>query len=62
MIEKGSEVGAHLLSGAAFEPRALNAFPDWKERGAPLHTACKEDFFMLMTERQLPLAHAPADG
>ena len=36
VIEKGSEVGAHILSGAVLEPRALNElFPDWKERGAP---------------------------
>ena len=38
VIEKGSEVGAHILSGAVLEPRALNElFPDWKERGAPLN-------------------------
>ena len=38
VVEKGSEVGAHILSGAVFEPRALDElFPDWKERGAPLH-------------------------
>ena len=37
VVEKGSEVGAHILSGAVFEPRALNElFPDWKELGAPL--------------------------
>ncbi|MFO6135038.1 NAD(P)/FAD-dependent oxidoreductase, partial [Pseudomonas aeruginosa] len=35
VVEKGSEVGAHILSGAVFEPRALNElFPDWKELGA----------------------------
>lgn len=39
VVEKGSEVGAHILSGAVFEPRALNElFPDWQERGAPLNT------------------------
>ena len=39
VVEKGSEVGAHILSGAVFEPRALNELiPDWKERGAPLNT------------------------
>ena len=39
VIEKGSEVGAHILSGAVFEPRALNELiPDWQERGAPLNT------------------------
>lgn len=36
VLEKGSEVGAHILSGAVFEPRALNELiPDWKEKGAP---------------------------
>ncbi len=44
MVEKGSEVGAHILSGAVFEPRALNElFPDWKELGAPLNTPVKRD-------------------
>lgn len=48
VIEKGSEVGAHILSGAVFEPRALaELFPDWQERGAPLSTAVKrDDIFM----------------
>jgi len=49
VIEKGSEVGAHILSGAVLEPRALNElFPDWKERGAPLNTAVTEDEFHLL--------------
>jgi electron-transferring-flavoprotein dehydrogenase len=44
VVEKGSEVGAHILSGAVFEPRALNElFPDWKEKGAPLNTAVTGD-------------------
>ncbi len=44
VVEKGSEVGAHILSGAVFEPRAMNElFPDWKERGAPLNTPVKGD-------------------
>lgn len=44
VVEKGSEVGAHILSGAVFEPRAMTElFPDWKERGAPLNTPAKED-------------------
>ena len=39
VLEKGSEIGAHILSGAVFEPSALDElFPDWKERGAPLNT------------------------
>ena len=50
VIEKGSEVGAHILSGAVLEPRALNELiPDWKERGAPLHTPVAEDRFMYLT-------------
>lgn len=44
VVEKGSEVGAHILSGAVIEPRALNELiPDWKEKGAPLKTAVTED-------------------
>ena len=40
VVEKGSEVGAHILSGAVFEPRALDELiPDWRERGAPLDDA-----------------------
>ena len=50
VVEKGSEVGAHILSGAVMEPRALNElFPDWKERGAPLVTAATEDQVYLLT-------------
>lgn len=49
LVEKGSEVGAHILSGAVFEPTALNElFPDWKERGAPLNTEVTgDDIYML---------------
>lgn len=50
VVEKGSEVGAHILSGAVFEPRALNElFPDWKERGAPLHTEVTGDEIFFFT-------------
>ena len=39
VLEKGSEIGAHILSGAVLDPRALNELiPDWKEKGAPLNT------------------------
>lgn len=49
IVEKGSEVGAHILSGAVFEPSALGElFPDWKEKGAPLHTPVKRDDIYLM--------------
>jgi electron-transferring-flavoprotein dehydrogenase len=52
VIEKGSEVGAHILSGAVFEPRALNElFPDWQHRGAPLNTPARDDRFLYLTER-----------
>jgi len=52
VIEKGSEVGAHILSGAVLEPRALDElFPDWRERGAPLETPAREDRFLLLTRR-----------
>ncbi len=50
VIEKGSEVGAHILSGAVVEPRALNELiPDWKERGAPLNIPATQDQFLLLT-------------
>lgn len=49
VVEKGSEVGAHILSGAVFEPTALNElFPNWKELGAPLLTEVKGDDIYLM--------------
>src|SRR5579859_6368063 len=51
VIEKGSEIGAHILSGAVMDPKALNElFPDWKEKGAPLNTPVKEDHFLTLTE------------
>ena len=51
VVEKGSEIGAHILSGAVFEPRALNELiPDWRERGAPLTTPASEDRFLLLTQ------------
>ncbi len=52
VIEKGSEVGAHILSGCVFEPRALNELlPDWKEKGAPLNTPATEDEFLFLTKK-----------
>jgi len=64
VVEKGSEVGAHILSGAVMETRALDElFPDWKERGAPLNTAVTEDqVFMLKNDTsavKLPNAFVP---
>ena len=51
VLEKGSEVGAHILSGAVFEPHALaELFPDWREREAPLLTQATDDRFLFLTE------------
>ena len=51
VLEKGSEVGAHILSGAVMDPRAINElFPDWKAMGAPLNTPVVEDRFMFLSE------------
>ncbi len=52
VVEKGGEVGAHILSGAVIETRALDELlPDWRERGAPLTTPAGEDRFVFLTER-----------
>ncbi len=65
VLEKGSEVGTHILSGAVIEPRALNELiPDWQARGAPLNTAVGDEKFMFLTEKSayaVPhLFHLPA--
>jgi len=53
VIEKGAEVGSHILSGAVLEPRSLNELiPDWKEKGAPLNTPAADDRFMFLTETE----------
>ncbi len=50
ILEKGSEVGANILSGAVLEPNTLDELiPDWKERGAPLNTPAKDDYFLFLT-------------
>ncbi|MBI1683019.1 electron transfer flavoprotein-ubiquinone oxidoreductase [Caulobacter hibisci] len=63
LVEKGSEVGAHILSGAVIDPKALNElFPDWKERGAPLETPVTKDKFLLLGpqgEASLPMFAMP---
>src|SRR5690606_25654551 len=52
VLEKGSEIGAHILSGAVMDPRALGElFPDWRERGAPLGTEVREDRFLFLSEK-----------
>ncbi|MGE0357733.1 MAG: electron transfer flavoprotein-ubiquinone oxidoreductase [Burkholderiales bacterium] len=51
LIEKGSEIGAHILSGAVIDPKALaELFPDWKEKGAPLNQPVTEDQFLFLGE------------
>ena len=51
ILEKGAEVGAHILSGAVIDPIALNELiSDWKEKGAPLHTPVQEDEFLILGE------------
>jgi electron-transferring-flavoprotein dehydrogenase len=51
VLEKGSEIGAHILSGAVMDPIALNElFPNWKELGAPLNVEVSEDRFLFLTE------------
>jgi len=53
VVEKGSEVGAHILSGAVIEPRALEElFPNWQELDAPLHTPVQEDRLLFLTQRR----------
>jgi len=65
VLEKGSEIGAHILSGAVLEPRALNELiPDWREKGAPLTTPVTEDRFFMFTKRtsiQFPTWMLPSD-
>src|SRR5688572_14139098 len=52
VLEKGSEVGAHILSGAVMDPRAMaELFPDWQQRNAPLNVPVAEDRFVFLTER-----------
>ena len=52
VLEKGSEIGAHILSGAVISPRALNELiPDWKDKGAPLNTPATKDRFYVLTQK-----------
>ncbi len=63
LIEKAAEIGAHILSGAVMDPRALTELmPDWKEQGAPLNTAVSEDKVLFLSEsggRQIPTGLLP---
>ena len=64
LLEKGSEVGAHILSGAVIDPRALTELiPDWKEKGAPLNTKVTKDQFLMLGpqgEASLPVWAMPS--
>jgi len=62
IIEKGAEVGSHILSGNVFNPKALTELlPDWKEQGAPLDTEAKDEYLYYMTSKQaIPLPVPPA--
>src|SRR5690606_17147899 len=52
VLEKGAEVGAHILSGAVMDPKALTELiPDWKEKGAPLNVPVTEDKFLFLTDK-----------
>ena len=54
LIEKGSEIGSHILSGAVLEPRALNELiPNWKDIENPLDTPVKSDQFVFLTKKIL---------
>ena len=54
IVEKGSEVGAHILSGAVIEPRTLNELiPDWKDKGAPLGVKVKKDVLKFLINEKL---------
>jgi electron-transferring-flavoprotein dehydrogenase len=57
VLEKGSEVGAHILSGAVMDPKAMNELiPDWKEKGCPFETAVTKDTFLVLgQEGSIPL-------
>lgn len=63
VLEKGSEVGAHILSGAVIDPIALNELiPDWREKGAPMKTAVTDDRFLMLSEtgaRHIPARLLP---
>ncbi len=51
VIDKGAEIGAHILSGAVMDPRALDELvPDWRDRGAPIDTPVEEDRFVFLTQ------------
>ncbi|MGP6087206.1 4Fe-4S dicluster domain-containing protein [Antarctobacter jejuensis] len=64
LLEKGSEIGAHILSGAVLDPCGLDALiPDWKEKGAPLNVPVRDDnFYMLGEAGQIRIPNWPMPG
>ncbi len=67
LVEKGSEIGAHILSGAILEPTALNElFPDWQERGAPVNNPVTDDVIYYMVNNtnriKIPSMFVPKDA
>src|SRR4030095_2016247 len=63
VLEKGKEIGAHIISGAVMDPRGINELmPDWKAKGAPIEKAVDEDHVVFLTTRRkfgLPIVPAP---
>src|SRR5438046_1168744 len=63
VLEKGKEIGAHIISGAVMDPRGIDELmPDWKERNAPIENAVDEDHVLFLTKRrkfELPIVPAP---
>src|SRR5437773_6069926 len=63
VLEKGKEIGAHIISGAVMDPRGINELmPDWKERGAPIERPVEDDRVLYLTRSgkfTLPITPAP---
>src|SRR5262245_29137592 len=63
VLEKGKEIGAHIISGAVMDPRGINELmPDWKEKGAPIEKAVDEDHVLFLTSKRkfdLPIIPPP---
>src|SRR6059036_2486099 len=53
VLEKGKEIGAHIISGAVMDPRGIRELmPDWKERGAPIESPVEEDHVLFLTKNR----------
>src|SRR5438552_13199893 len=63
VLEKGKEIGAHIISGAVMDPRGINELmPDWKEKGAPIENGVEEDHVLFLTKKHkfgLPIVPPP---